>query len=83
MSTRWKAALAWIASMSVVWAIFVPRGISLVELVSVSVLGLVALLMSALLTGDRTPHSMRQIIEDAKDEPRAVPVPVRMSKGPR
>ena len=62
MSTRWKAALAWIASMSLVWAIFVPRGISLAELVSVSVLGLVVLL---------------------KDEPKAVPVPVRMSKGPR
>ena len=83
MSIRWKAGLAWIASMSVVWAIFVPRGISLVEFVSVSVLGLVALLMSALLTGDRPPRSIREILEDIKDEPRAVPAPVRMSKGPR
>lgn len=83
MSTRWKAALAWIASMSVVWAIFVPRGISLMELVSVSVLGLVALVMSALLAGDRPPRSIRQILDDTKNEPRAVPVPVRMSKGPR
>ena len=69
--------------MSVVWAIFVPRGISLVELVSVSVLGLVVLLMSALLTGDRPPRSIREILEDIKDEPRAAPAPVRMSKGPR
>lgn len=83
MSNRWKAALAWIASMSVVWAIFVPRGISLVELVSVSVLGLVVMVLSALLTGHRPPRSIRQILEDTKDEPRAVPVPVRMSKGPR
>jgi hypothetical protein len=83
MSNRWKAALAWIASMSVVWAIFVPRGISLVEFVSVSVLGLVVMVLSALLTGDRPPRSIRQILEDTKDEPRAAPVPVRMSKGPR
>ena len=69
--------------MSVVWAIFVPRGISLVELVSVSVLGLVVMVLSALLTGHRPPRSIRQILEDTKDEPRAVPVPVRMSKGPR
>lgn len=44
MSNRWKAALAWIASMSVVWTLFVPRGVSLVELLAVSIMGVVVFL---------------------------------------
>jgi hypothetical protein len=83
MSNRWKAALAWIASMSVVWALFVPRGVSLVELVSVSVLGLVALVVSALWAGDQPPRSIREILQDIEGAPRAVPVTVRISKSLR
>jgi hypothetical protein len=72
MSNRWKAALAWIASMSVVWTLFVPRGVSLLELVSVGLLGLVVLVISALWAG-----------KDTAAEPLAVRVPVRISKGLR
>ena len=68
--------------MSVVWALFVPRGVSLVELVSVGVVGLVALVVSALWAGDQPPL-IRQILQDIEGDPRAVPVPVRISKGLR
>jgi hypothetical protein len=70
MSNRWKAALAWIASMSVVWTLFVPRGVSLPELVAVGVAGLVVLVISALWA-------------KTEAEPLAVRVPVRISKGLR
>jgi hypothetical protein len=81
MSNRWKAALAWIASMSVVWTLFVPRGVSLLEVVSVGVVGLVVLVMSALWAGDQPARSIRQILQDG--ELRAVPVTARISKGLR
>jgi hypothetical protein len=81
MSNRWKAALAWIASMSVVWTLFVPRGASLAGFVSLSVVGLVVLVMSALWAGDEPARSIRQILQEG--EPRAVPVPVPIAKGLR
>jgi len=81
MSNRWKAALAWIASMSVVWTLFVPRGVSLLGLVSVGVVGLVALVISALWAGVQPARSISQLLQATDAEPLAVPVPVRISKG--
>lgn len=56
--------------MSVVWTLFVPRGVSLLELVAISLVGLVVI---------------SQILHDTdtEAEPLAVRVPVRISKGLR
>jgi len=81
MSNRWKAALAWIASMSVVWTLFVPRGVSLMEFLAVGVVGFLVLGVSALWAKDPLPRSIREILQDTEDQPRAVPVTVRLSKG--
>lgn len=81
MTNRWKAGVAWIASMAVVWALFVPRGVSLAGFVTVTVVGLVVLVLSARWAGDQPARSIRQILQEG--EPRAVPVPVRISKGLR
>jgi hypothetical protein len=81
MSNRWKAALAWIASMSVVWTLFVPRAVLLVELLSLSAVGLVVLVVSALWARDQPVRSIRQILQEAEDGPRAAPVAVRLSRG--
>jgi hypothetical protein len=81
MSNRWKAALAWIASMSVVWTLFVPRGVSFSELLAVSVAGCLVLGVSALWAKDQPPRSIRELLQDTEDQPRAVPVTARVSKG--
>jgi hypothetical protein len=68
--------------MSVVWAIFVPRGVSLLGLASVSVVGLVVLVMSALWAGYRPARSISEILQETDAEPLAVPAPARISKDP-
>ena len=83
MSKRWTSVFAWVASMAVVWALVVPRGLSLTGLVWVSVLGLVVLVTPALWA--TTPNrSMAQILSEVEAEPStagaAIPVRARMSK---
>ena len=80
MSNRWKAALAWIASMSVVWTLFVPRAVSLTELLALSIVGFVVLGVSTLWAKGQPALSMSQILQDIESEPRALPVAVRLSK---
>lgn len=66
--------------MSVVWTLFVPRGVSLVELLSVSVVGFVVLVVSALWARDQPGRSIGQILQDTEGGLRAVPVTARLSK---
>ena len=84
MSKRWTSVFAWVASMAVVWAIVVPRGLSLTGLVWVSVLGLVVLATPVLWAATTPNRSMAQILSEAEAEPStagaAIPVRARMSK---
>jgi hypothetical protein len=83
LSNRWKAGLAWIASMSVVWTLFVPHAVSRMELASVSVVGLVVLVISARWAKDESVRSIGQILQDIEGESGDAPAQARMSTGPR
>jgi hypothetical protein len=84
MSNRWTSVFAWVASMAAVWAIVVPRGLSLTGLVWMSVLGLVVLVTPALLASMASNRSMGQILSEVQAEPitagAAIPVRARISK---
>ena len=83
MSKRWTSVFAWVASMAVVWAIVVPRGLSLTGLVWVSVLGLVVLVTPALWATTTPKRSMAEILSEVEEPSTAgatIPVRARMSK---
>jgi hypothetical protein len=59
---RWIALLGWTALMSIVWALFVPRGLSVISFVLLSLTGpLVLIVGSALWRAQRPSPSIRQI----------------------
>jgi len=59
---RWIALLGWTALMSIVWALFVPRGLSVISFVLLSLTGpLVLVVGSAFWRAQRPSPSIRQI----------------------
>jgi hypothetical protein len=59
---RWIALLGWTALMSIVWALFVPRGLSVISFVLLSLTGpLVLAVSSAFWRAQRPSPSIRQI----------------------
>jgi hypothetical protein len=78
MSIRWMSVLAWVASMSLVWAVFVPSVLSWTGLAWVSVLSFLTL-SAALTVAMRSPRSVAQVIAATEAEP----APAGASRGPR
>ena len=59
---RWTALLGWTALMSIVWALFVPRGLSVISFVLLSLTGpLVLVVGSAFWRAQQPAPSIRQI----------------------
>jgi hypothetical protein len=59
---RWIALLGWTALMSIVWALFVPRGLSVISFVLLSLTGPLVLVVGSVLWGAQRPSpSIRQI----------------------
>ncbi|MGE5359492.1 MAG: hypothetical protein ACM3NQ_10775 [Bacteroidales bacterium] len=68
---RWSAVLGWVVLMVVVWALFVPGGLSVGTFALLTVAGLFAVLAgSALWRAQRPAPSIRQerAVTDAADE---------------
>ncbi len=62
---RWTAALAWTVSMAIVWALFVPRGISVATFILLGVTSLLALFVGGVLVRDsQPPRSVAQILSE-------------------
>ena len=66
---RWTCALGWGVTMCIVWALFVPRGLSVTTFVLLSATGLLVSLFGSLLwsTG-RAQRSVSQILVDLESE---------------
>jgi hypothetical protein len=62
VSNGWVRVFAWVASVSVVWAVLAPLGLSLSVFVWASALGFLALVTSALGPGIAPPRSIGDII---------------------
>jgi hypothetical protein len=54
-TNRWTALLAWAALMGIVWAIFVPRGLSVGTFTLLGLTGPIALLTGSAVWGARRP----------------------------
>jgi phosphoglycerol transferase MdoB-like AlkP superfamily enzyme len=74
---RWTALLGWTALMAIVWALFVPRGLSATTFTLLSLTGpLVLVAGSALWRAQRPALSVRQI-RAALDSEKNAETPVR------
>ncbi len=71
MSIRSMSVLAWMASMSLVWALFVPSVLSWTGLGWLSLLGFLALSTTLTLVM-RSSRSVGQVIADTEAEPAPV-----------
>ena len=54
-ANRWTALLAWAALMGIVWAIFVPRGLSVGTFTLLALTGPLAMLAGSAMWGARRP----------------------------
>jgi hypothetical protein len=64
---RWTMALAWTVSMSIVWTLFVPRGISVATFVLLGCAGLlVSFIGGTLVHNSEPPRSVAQILSDVE-----------------
>ena len=62
---RWTGALGWAATMTIVWTLFVPRGLSVTTFVLLGATGLLVLVLGAMLwASSRPPRSVGQILLD-------------------
>jgi multisubunit Na+/H+ antiporter MnhB subunit len=62
---RSTATLAWIVSMSIAWALFVPRGVSVTTFILLGIAGLLVLWVGgALLNDSQPPRSVGQILSE-------------------
>jgi hypothetical protein len=68
VSNRWLCVVAWVPSMSVVWAMLLSYGLSTI-FAWVSVLGSLALVAVALRAGSTSLHSTSDVIDDIEVEP--------------
>ena len=75
MSIRWISVFAWLALMSVVWAVFTPSVLPWSGLVWVGVLGFLTL-SAALTLAMRSSRSVAQVIADTEGAPARVAIPV-------
>jgi Co/Zn/Cd efflux system component len=70
---RWTVALSWAVLMLIVWALFVPKGVSATTFVMLSLTGLVvAVVGPMLLANHEPPRSMSAILGDLEAESTAV-----------
>jgi hypothetical protein len=66
---RRTCALGWGVTMCIVWALFVPRGLSVTTFSLLGVTGLlVSLFGSMLWASSRPPHSVGQILSDLQSD---------------
>lgn len=73
VSTRWIRVAGLVASMSIVWTVFIPYGFPWMVFLWVSLAGLGALWLVK-----RSPRSIAQLIDDVEGEP--VPAAARVRK---
>jgi hypothetical protein len=80
---RWTALFGWTTLMSIVWALFVPRGLSVLTFTMLGLTGpLVLVAGSALWRAQRPSLSIRQIratldsVDGAKTTAQSVPRPL-------
>ena len=69
---RWTLALGWLVAMAVLWALFVPRGLSVTTFTLLTATGLVVSFVGFVLLSDsQPPRSVNQILGDLEAEPKA------------
>lgn len=68
--SRWTFALAWAALMLIVWALFVPRGVSVTTFFLLGATGLAVLFVGpALISNSQPPRSVNQILVELEAPP--------------
>lgn len=66
---RWTAALGWAVVMLIVWALFVPHGVSVTTFVLIGMTGLLlSVFGSGLLKDSQPPRSVTNILVDLEAE---------------
>jgi hypothetical protein len=72
MLKRWMSVITWVASMWILWALFVPEELSPSVIVWVSVLGLLGLTSAVFWQKTRRARSITQMLDDLEAEPKSV-----------
>jgi hypothetical protein len=67
---RWTVSLVWIIGMVIVWALFVPRTVSVTTLVLLVAVGLIVSVFGAMfVSNSQPPRSMAAIIGELEAQP--------------